>query len=109
MARCYENCKHNVCGMCRKYHEAIHVSKVWAHSGLPLHPLEYLEIYYKSDRDIEHLISIAEEFLTDNIAKSICQQFRSRGSITYKQRRYLVYDILHCAEDDGKWIVKSIR
>jgi hypothetical protein len=108
MARCYETCKYNVCGFCRKYHEAIHVSKVWAHQGLPLHPLEYLEVYYKSDQDVEHLIKVAEEFMTDNISKNICQQFKTKGYISYKQRRYLVYNLLHCAEDRGKWIIKSV-
>lgn len=108
MARCYKTCKYNICGFCRKYHEIIHTSKVIGHYGMPIHPLEYLDTYYKSDQDIEHLINVAEEFMTDDIAKSICQQFRSRGSISYKQRRYLVYNILHCAEDSGKWIVRSI-
>lgn len=108
MARCYETCKYNVCGFCRKYHEFIHTSKVVGHCGMPIHPLEYLETYYRSDSDIAHLIEVAEEFLSDEVAKNICQQFRYKGYITYKQRKYLVYDILHCAEDTGKWIVKSI-
>lgn len=108
MARCYDDCKHNVCGFCRKYHEAIHVSKAWGCRGLLLHPLEYLDLYYKSDRDIEHLIKVAEEFTTDDVSKNICKQFRSKGYITYKQRRYLVYDLLHCYEDDGKCGFKVI-
>ena len=102
MARCYDDCKYNVCGFCRKYHEFIHTSKVYGHYGMPLHPLEYLDLYYKSDRDIEHLIDVAKEFLDDDVSKNICQQFSAKGYITYKQRRCLVYNILHCYEDNGR-------
>ena len=55
-----------------------------------------------------HLIKVAEEFMTDNISKNICQQFKTKGYISYKQRRYLVYNLLHCAEDSGKWVIKSV-
>ena len=98
MARCWNNCRHNVCGICHKYNEIIRRSKVPGHYNMPLHPLDFVSLWYTSDIDVDHLIEIAEKHMTDEISKNICQQFHTKGTISFKQRKYLVYNILHCGE-----------
>lgn len=60
-------------------------------------------LYYNYDKkDISHLIEIANKYLTDDVSKSICKQYEKKGYITYKQRKCLVYNILHCCEEKPK-------
>ena len=100
MAKCYEYCKHNCCGFCSKYNEMILTSRNPMHPGILIHPLHYLNLYYDYDaKDICHLIEIAIEYLEDEVSQNICQQYNNKGYITYKQRKYLVYNILHCCEE----------
>jgi hypothetical protein len=100
MALCYKFCKHNYCGFCSKYKKTIPVSRNPAHYGLLMHPLGYLDLYYDYDKkDLSHLIDIANEYLKDEVSQNILQQYKDKGYITYKQRKYLVYNILHCCED----------
>lgn len=100
MARCYKCCKHNYCGFCSKYKESILVSRNFAHYGLLMHPLQHLELYYNYDaKDIPYLIDIANEYLKDEVSQNILQQYTRKGYITYKQRKYLVYNLLHCCEE----------
>ena len=100
MGRCYRFCKHNYCGFCSKYKETILVSRNPTHYGLLLHPLQHLELYYNYDaKDIPYLIDIANEHLKDEVSQNILQQYKKKGYVTYKQRKYLVYNLLHCCEE----------
>lgn len=100
MPRCYKLCKYNVMNYCEKYNEPIVVSKNIAHYGLLFHPLEYLTLYYnENEPDVEHLIKAAEKYLKDNnIAKSVCEFYRKRGYITFKQRKLLLHIFFDCYE-----------
>ena len=101
MARCYENCKYNWCNfVCRKYNEKILTSRNPFHKGLLIHPLEDLSMYYYKDinGDISYLIKVAEKFLKDDTSKSIIKQYKNKGDISYKQRKYLVANLLNCYE-----------
>lgn len=103
MPRCYKCCKYNYAGLfCTKYEETILVSRNPAHYDLLLHPLEYLTIYYNysynKEEDINHLIQTAEKYLTDNISKSICNYYREKGYITFKQRKLLLHQFFNCYE-----------
>ena len=101
MAICYKFCKHNSWGFCSKYNESILVSRNPAHYGLLIHPLDYLELYYKYDaKDIPFLIKIANKYLEDEVSQNILQQYKRKGYITYKQRKLLVYNLLHCCEEE---------
>ena len=103
MSICYKCCDHYYMGFCHKYKEQIVVSRNPAHLGLLIHPLHYLSIYYNYDnKDISQLIDIANEHLKDEVSQSICKQYENKGYITYKQRKYLVYNILHCCEEKSK-------
>jgi uncharacterized membrane protein len=46
----------------------------------------------------KYLIYAAALGCADEVSKNICQQFHSKGTISFKQRKYLVYNILHCGE-----------
>ena len=101
MARCYRHCKYNSCDWyCRKYNERILTSKNPFHYGMLIHPLEYLSMFYYRDVnwEISHLIEIAEKYANDDVSKSIINQYKKKGYITYKQRKCLVYNLLHCYE-----------
>lgn len=103
MASCYRCCKHYYAGFCSKYKKTILVSRNPMHPGLLIHPLHYLDLYYDYDRkDIKLLIDIAKDFLKDEVSLNILQQYDNKGYITYKQRKYLVYNILHCCEEKKK-------
>ena len=100
MSICHKCCDHYYLGFCSKYNKPILVSRNPAHLGLLIHPLDYLSIYYNYDKkDVSHLIEIANKYLTDDVSKSICKQYEKKGYITYKQRKCLVYNILHCYEE----------
>ena len=100
MPRCYKCCKHYCLDFCTKYNKKILVSKNLAHYGLLLHPLDYLTLYYSyNQKDVEHLIRIAEEYLTDNISKGICRYYRQKGYITFKQRKLLLHHFFRCCEE----------
>ena len=101
MARCYKGCKHYLNGFCTKYRDAVLESKNPFCMGLPLHPLDYLSIYYKEDEDdISHLIDIAYKFSNgDEVIDSICNLFAQNGQISFKQRKLLVYKLLNCYEE----------
>lgn len=102
MARCYRSCKHYyIYGFCGKYNEIVRRSNNFCHYGLPLHPLDFLELYYSPHHtpDVSHLMQYAEKFLEDDVSKNIVQQYKSKGKISYKQRKYLVYNLMHCYED----------
>lgn len=99
MVRCYKNCKYRSVNFCTKYGEPIQISKNICHPGLNIHPLDYLSLYYTDSSDIEHLIEAAEKYSDEPSSKNICKQYRDTGKITYKQRKLLVYNLLHCAED----------
>lgn len=98
MARCYKNCKHNWCNVsCRKYNEPILISRNPLHRGLLLHPLQYLSMYYRyENNDIKHLIEIAEKFSDDEVSKNIIKQYKQKGYISFKQRKFLIYKLLNC-------------
>lgn len=99
MARCYKCCKHNHMGFCNKYKEFIPISRNIMHFGILIHPLYYLETYYDYDsNDIEHLINIASKYLNDDVSQNIIRQYKLKENITHKQRKYLVYKLLHCYE-----------
>jgi len=101
MARCYKNCKHNWCNLyCNKYNDRILTSRNPAHYGLLLHPLQDLSMYYYRyvNGTIDHLIEVAEKFLTDDTSKSIIEWYKKKGDISYKQRKYLVANLLNCYE-----------
>lgn len=102
MSRCYKNCKYNWrCGYCAKYKELILTSRNIYHMGLLLHPLEYLSIYYSYDqKDIRHFIEVADKFADDDVSKNIVKQYKQRGYISFKQRKFLIYNLLNnCYED----------
>ena len=100
MSRCYNHCKHKFGAFCNKYEAKILVSKNPFHYGLLLHPLEYLTLYYNyEEKDIEHLIEIAEKYLTDDTSKSICNFYRRRGYITFRQRKLLLHQFFNCDEE----------
>lgn len=100
MSMCYKCCKHYYMGFCSKYKETILVSRNPMHPGLLIHPLYYLDLYYEYDaKDIPHLIDIADKYLKDEVSKNVCQQYKNKGYITFKQRKYLVYNLLHCYEE----------
>jgi hypothetical protein len=100
MSRCYKCCDHYHLGFCIKYNESIIVSRNPAHLGLLIHPLHYLSLYYNYDKkDVSHLIDVANKYLNDNVSKSVCKQYEQKGYVTYKQRKYLIYNILHCCEE----------
>ena len=107
MARCYQNCKHNWCNVvCRKYDEPILTSRNPFHRGLLIHPLQDLSMYYYKDVNgsISYLIKVAEKFLKDNTSKSIIEWYKKKGDISYKQRKYLVANLLNCFEGkDHGW------
>lgn len=70
------------------------------HYGLPMHPFDSLTLYYNHDReDIRPLIKVAVEHLTDKTSKSICKWYNEKESITFKQRKYLLYQIFNCYEE----------
>ena len=70
------------------------------HPGILIHPLYYVSFYYNYDqKDISDLIDIANEHLKDEVSQNIIKQYKNKGYITYKQRKYLVYSVLHCYED----------
>ena len=74
-------------------------SKNIAHPGLPLHPLDYLTLYYQYERnDIEHLIDVADKFLTDSASMSIISWYKRKGHISFKQRKFLVWKLTNCYE-----------
>jgi hypothetical protein len=101
VARCYKDCKHNFCDMfCNKYGERILTSRNPFSYGILLHPLEYLSTFYHRDVNLEisHLIKIAEKFSEDDVSKNIINQYKKNGYISYKQRKFLVYQLLHCFE-----------
>ena len=101
MSTCYKCCKHNYCGFCAKYEDTILVSRNPAHYGLLLHPLDYLELYYRYDaKDIPHLIDIANKYLKDDVSQNILQQYKKKGYVTFKQRKYLVYNLLNCCYEE---------
>ena len=103
MPNCSKYCKHYYLGFCTKYQDFIGVSKNYFHYGLLMHPLEFLTLYYDYERkDIELLIEKAEKFLTDDISKSICNYYRKRGYITFKQRKLLLHQFFHCYEEKEK-------
>lgn len=101
MPECHEYCKYNYLGFCAKYKEKILVSKNPAHYGLLLHPLDYLTIYYDyNKKDIHDLIEKAESHLTDNISKSICNYYKEKGYISFKQRKLLLHQFFNCCEEE---------
>ena len=103
MSRCYRCCKHYYCGFCTKYKKQILISRNPMHYGLLIHPLDYVDLYYDYDKkDISNLIDIANEYLDDEISQNICEQYKNKGYISYKQRKYLVYNILHCCEENQR-------
>lgn len=100
MSICHKCCDHYYMGFCTKYNEQILVSRNPAHLGLLIHPLHYFSLYYDNDeKDVSHLIDTASKYLQDEVSQSICQQYKNKGYITYKQRKCLVYNILHCCEE----------
>ena len=110
MARCYEFCKHNYLGFCSKYKARILVSRNPVHYGLLIHPLHYLDLYYDYDYGVKNtpdLIDIANKYLEDDVSQSIFQQYNKKGYITYKQRKYLVYNLLHCCEEKHRTYICS--
>lgn len=97
MSRCYKNCKYNWCNVsCRKYNEPILISRSPFHRGLLLHPLQYLSMYYRyENNDITHLIDVAEKFSDDDVSKNIIKQYKQKGYISFKQRKFLIYKLLN--------------
>ena len=101
MSRCYKTCKHNYWNFCTKYNESILVSTNPLHYGLLLHPLDYLTLYYQYDqKDLTYLIDVASKFLKDDVSKNILQQYKNKEYISFKQRKYLVYNLLNCCYED---------
>lgn len=100
MPRCYECCKYNNgFDYCKKYDERILISRNAAHYGLPLHPLEYLTLYYDiREKDVKYLIKATEKYLKDKTSRSICNFFNDKGYITEKQKKLLLYNIFNCYE-----------
>ena len=99
MPRCYECCKYYRMSCCTKYNKHILHSKNIAHIGLPLHPLEYLTLYYNHEHnDINHLMDIAEKCLTDDVSNNIIEQYKHKGYISFKQRKLLVWKLTNCYE-----------
>ena len=99
MPRCLECCKYYSLSFCTKYNKDILHSKNIAHLGLPLHPFEYLTLYYKYDKnDISGLIDVADKFLTDNASMSIISWYKRKGYISFKQRKFLVWKLTNCYE-----------
>ena len=96
MVHCSLDCKHNYCGyFCTKYQERIHKSLNPACFGLLWHPLEYLDTYYQKEDGLEHLIEIADKSLKDNKSRNILEWYKTKGFLTEKQRKYLVYVLLN--------------
>ena len=111
---CYKNCKHYYCGFCTKYNESILISKHPLHRGILIHPLHFLTIYYdEKERDLSYLMEVVEKCCNDKVMKSILTQYKRNGFISHKQRKYLVYNILHCYEDkpkeDGCWTFVQVE
>ena len=103
MARCYSRCKYNFCdGYCEKYEDWIHKSENPWNYGILIHPLQYLSTFYRRDVncEISHLIAIAEKFAEDDTSKNIVSQYKKKGYITFKQRKLLVYKLLHCYKEE---------
>jgi hypothetical protein len=101
MARCYQDCKYNLCNVfCNKYNEPILSSRNFLHRGLLIHPLHYLSVYYYKDINVNviHLIEIAEKHLEDNTSKGIIEWYKQHGNISYNQRKFLVSKLLYCFE-----------
>lgn len=104
MPRCYKGCKHySDLGFCNKYEERVVISKNPLHYGLHIHPLHRLTIYYNpNEKDIERLVQKAETFLTDEKSKSVCNWYRQRGYITFKQQKLLLYQFFNCYAEDER-------
>ena len=101
MFECNRACKHYMLGYCVKYNEFARLTRRRGFTpGFLLHPLHYFADYYREEctTGIGHLMEIASRCLTDDVSKSICEQYKKRGSITFRQRKYLVYNILNCYE-----------
>lgn len=99
MSLCYRSCKHYSCGICTKYDEIVRSSKDMSSYGLYIHPFDYLTLYYdEPNKDIESLIAIADKYETDNTSKGIVGNYKGKKQISDKQKRYLLYKILHCYE-----------
>ena len=96
MACCSWNYKHNNRGYCTKYQKSIHKSLNPECFGLLLHPLQDLDIYYQTDKNLEDLIEIADKNLTSKKACGILEWYKTKGFLTEKQRKYLVYVLLNC-------------
>ena len=101
MPRCYTDCKYHYDGFCKKYNKTILKSKNILHYGLALHPFEDLTLYYKKNRTIDKclLVKFADEYLTDDISKDICRQYKQIGYISYKQVKMLLHKFFNCYED----------
>ena len=98
--RCSKSCKHNIGGFCIKYNEEILESKNPYHPGLLIHPLRYLNLYYRiEEQEVSHLIDLAKRYLNDDVSKSICSYYEQKGQISYKQRKMLLYKIFDCYEE----------
>ena len=102
MSRCYKTCKYNFCDRyCTKYDELILTSRSMFHYGLLLHPLEHLSLYYNYDqKDIKHLIEMADKFAADDASKNIVKQYNQKGFISFKQRKFLIYHLLNCCYEE---------
>ena len=103
MPTCQKWCKHynEAYGFCEKYKQSIPVSRNPLHYGLRLHPLDYVELYFRKNENdgIDHLVELADKFLTSNIDKGIVKYYRTYGRLSYKQRKVLAGHILYCAEE----------
>lgn len=103
MERCYDCCKHRELGYCHKFKTRIYVTNVHREPRIPIHPYNFVSLYYEDSGGIDRLIDIASKYLSeDKIAMSICTTYLSQKNITEKQRKYLVYKILNCYEPGGE-------
>lgn len=101
MASCYRYCKHYSVGVCRKYHCIIPVSRNIWQRGLLIHPLNHISLLYTqstADHD-RYLVDLSKKYSQDSMSIGICESFDCSGSLTNKQRKALVYALLHCCEE----------
>ena len=100
MITCAKDCKYNDYGFCLKYEDKILKSTNVFHTGILLHPLHYLTIYYNEDaKNIDALIDVANKYLNgDEVVDSICNYFARNGQISFKQHKLLLHRIFSCFE-----------
>lgn len=100
MIRCYKDCEHfDIYGYCRKYHKIIR-----SYNGLYEHPLSFFRIYFQEDTDgpvritnddIADIVKVAENYLTDELSKSIVSYYKKHSKLSFRQRKHLVWKLLN--------------